>query len=108
MSFNSLKTSLLSRVCDVDDPFPHKCCRNPTTGGWRAVKLVDGTLCSPSKEGWGDGTYVVVLSTPKPSSDANGGETESGAGYSVASAPAVGKFCEISRHFKLHCRVVLQ
>lgn len=65
--------------------------RNPTTGGWRAIKLVDGTLCPPAKEGWGDGTYVVVLSAPKPSSDANGSETESGLGFSAANAPSVGK-----------------
>ena len=89
--------SFAARVCLADDPLPCMCIivhRNPTTGGWRAIKLVDGTLCPPAKEGWGDGTYVVVLSAPKPSSDANGSETESGlGGFSAATnAPSVGKF----------------
>ena len=53
---------------------------------------MDGTLCPPTNEGWGDGTYVVVVSTPKPSSDANGSETESGLGYSSVNAPSVGEF----------------
>lgn len=67
--------------------------RNPTTGGWRAVKLVDGTLCPPSKDGWGDATYVVVLSAAKPAaSDANGSDAEASTSYSSTNAaPSVGE-----------------
>lgn len=76
--------------------------RNPSTGGWRAVKLVEGTLCPPTKEGWGDGTYVVVLSTAKPSSDANGSETETSVSYSISNAPSVGEFIRTSQFCCLH------
>lgn len=65
-------------------------CRNPTTGGWRAVKLVDGTLCPPAKDGWGDGTYVVVMSTAKSTTDSNG-DTDASVGFAVSSAPSVGE-----------------
>lgn len=69
----------------------HMCCRNPTTGGWRAVKLVDGTLHPPSKEGWGGTTYVVVVSVSKPTSDPNGSDAETAAAYPTTSAPSVGE-----------------
>lgn len=56
------------------------------------MKLVEGTLCPPSKEGWGDATYVVVLSATKPpASDPNGSDADASASYSAAStAPSVG------------------
>ena len=67
------------------------CCRNPTTGGWRAVKLVDGTLCPPAKEGWGEGTYVVVLSKAASDTAGNSEGDTSTTGFPVVSVPSVGE-----------------
>ena len=57
------------------------------------MKLVDGTLCPPSKEGWGDATYVVVLSAAKAAaSDPNGSDAEASTSYSATNAaPSVGE-----------------
>lgn len=54
---------------------------------------MDGTLCPPSKEGWGETTYVVVLSATKPAtSDPNGSDAEASASYSAANTtPSVGE-----------------
>ena len=55
--------------------------------------MVDGTLCAPTKEGWGDGCYVVVLSSTKAASDPNGAASSEGdTSYPVSNAPSVGKF----------------
>ena len=57
------------------------------------MKLVDGTLCPPSKEGWGDATYVVVLSATKSAaSDPNGSDAEASASYTATNtASSVGE-----------------
>lgn len=39
--------------------------RNPTTGLWRAVKIVEGVL-HPPEEGWGETPYVVVKKSEPP------------------------------------------
>ena len=57
------------------------------------MKLVDGTLCPPSKEGWGEATYVVVLSTTKPASDPNGSDADASLSHSSTGAPSVGELC---------------
>ncbi len=54
--------------------------RNPLTGTWRAVKLVDGFLRAPDK-GWGDAVYVVV----KPLSKAAGSANEQADGVGAGS-----------------------
>ena len=51
---------------------------------------MDGTLCAPTKDGWGDGCYVVVLST-KATSDPNGATSEADASFPVSNAPSVGE-----------------
>ena len=67
------------------------------------MKLVDGTLCPPSKEGWGDATYVVVLSASKPvASDPNGSDAEASASYSATNtAPSVGELSYLRAYVSL-------
>ena len=48
--------------------------RNPVSGAWRAVKLVEGLLHPPDK-GWGDTVYVVVNT---PSKSLGGGQPAEG------------------------------
>lgn len=65
--------------------------RNPSTGGWRAIKLSDGVLRPPGTLGWGDTTYVVVMGAgvAKPE---NNEANSSYAGYSITNAPSVGGY----------------
>ena len=48
-------------LCSVVIPLPPctHCNRNPTTGGWRAVKIA-GDVLHPPEGGWSDIVYVVV------------------------------------------------
>ena len=75
--------------------------RNPVTGTWRAVKVVDGILCPPDK-GWGPTRYVVVHAPAKPPLQTPEGAVEGGEmegrveekggelGYEGADFPTVG------------------
>ena len=59
--------------------------RNPVSGTWRAVKIVDDVLRPPDK-GWADTVYIVVIT---PSKEVGGGQPEDDAERELGAAAGV-------------------
>ena len=57
--YGSLLSVALLRAVVTVLPLCSHYCRNPTTGGWRAVKIA-GEVLHPPEGGWSDIVYVVV------------------------------------------------
>lgn len=80
--------------------------RNPTTGGWRAIKLSDGVLHPPDTSGWGDTTYIVVMggTTKNENPESNPGF----GGYAITSVPSVGGYyIEYFTYTVSYCLIVI-